>query len=49
MSCKIDLKPCDSGSPICRLNPNVKEPYYYDQSSGQKRIFLNRECSNFKK
>jgi hypothetical protein len=48
MSCKKDLKPCDPDSPICRLT-NEADACFYDQESGQKRVFFNRVCSNFKK
>ena len=45
--CKIDDKPCDGASLVCRLNPTALEPMYYDGVDGTKRKFYNRRCFNY--
>lgn len=49
MSCKLDKKPCDPASLVCRLNPNDPNPYFNDSTSGARIPFINRYCCNFKK
>ncbi len=49
MSCTKDGNPCDPESLVCRFNPKETEPYYINESTGQKTPFKNMKCSNFKK
>lgn len=49
MSCKVDGKSCDGDGKVCRLNPDDKEPFFYDDTDGRKHVFYNRFCSNFRK
>jgi hypothetical protein len=47
MSCKKDQKPCDPDSPVCRLNPEKIDQFYYDYLTGERRLFRNSRCCFF--
>lgn len=47
--CKKDNLECISKDLICRFQPSIKRPTYTDDKTGEKRLFYNKDCSNFMK